>query len=414
MAHQSDPERDADRTLSDDFDPKAPETFTSAHELYADMREKCPVAHSFGFDGGFWALFRHEDVKEVLRNTELYTTSVQNTVPKFAFTGRRPPLHLDPPEHTSYRRVINRFFTPGKMRALHPRVRSAAVDLLGPLIDAGHGDMSVDYAQKFPAVVFADFFNVPRELSTQIKEISAAYVAAIVEVDDATVKRLSGRLYEIAQAVIDERRARPMDPDADLTTALMQATHDGESLPADMVLGCVRQLLVTGMVAPSVFIGNMFVHLSGDPELTGKLREFPERIPAAVEEFLRLYGPYRGMARTARRDVVIGGRYIKAGEPIALVYTSANRDESVFPDGERFEFDRPNLNDHISFGHGVHSCPGAPLARMMMTVTLEEALARTREFEVTGPIEMAKWAEWGTNSVPMRFTPSDVSSEATP
>lgn len=408
MVNQDDARPDSDRALTDDFDPKAPETFTSAHALYADMRQKCPVAHSTGFDGGFWALFRHEDVKEVLRDSDVFTTSVQNTVPKFAFTGRRPPLHLDPPEHTSYRKVINRFFTKGKMRALHPRVRAAAVDILQPLIDAGEGDMSVDFAQKFPAVVFAEFFNVPKELSALIKEISAEYVAAIVEVDDVTVKRLSGRLYEIAQAVIDERRATPMHPDEDLTTALMRATHDGEPLPADMILGCVRQLLVTGMVAPSVFIGNMFVHLSGDPELARTLRESPERIPAAVEEFLRLYGPYRGMARTARKDVVIGGRTVKAGEPIALVYTSANRDEAVFPNGERFEFDRPNLNDHISFGHGIHNCPGAPLARIMMTVTLEEALSRTSDFTVSGPIEMAKWAEWGTNSVPMSFTPADT------
>ncbi|WP_199432890.1 cytochrome P450 [Qaidamihabitans albus] len=404
----------AKRDLTDDFDPKAPETFTSAHELYAEMRKRCPVAHSTGFDGGFWALFRYEDVDRVLRDSGTFTTSVQNTVPKFAFTGRRPPLHLDPPEHTSYRRVINRFFTPTKMRALGPRVRELVVEQLSPLIDAGSGDISVDYAQKFPAMVFAEFFNLPRELAALIKEISASYVAAIVAVDDATVKRLSGRLYEIAQAVIDERRSSPMAPEDDLTTALIHATHDGEPLPADMVLGCVRQLLVTGMVAPSVFIGNMFVHLSEDRELATALRADPARIPAAVEEFLRLYGPYRGMARTAREDVVFGGRLIKAGEPIALVYTSANRDERIFPDGEKFVFDRPNLNEHISFGAGVHSCPGAPLARMMMVMTLEEALARTSDFEVSGPITMAKWAEWGTNSVPMRFVPAAATGGEVP
>ncbi|PXY21333.1 cytochrome P450 [Prauserella muralis] len=402
-AHQS-----ADRELGDDFDPKAPETFTSAHALYAELRERCPVAHSNAYDGGFWALFRYADVHRVLREPAMFTTSVRNTVPKFAFTGRRPPLHLDPPEHTAYRRVINRFFTPTKMRALHPTVRQLAVEQLSPLIEAGAGDITVDYAHKFPAMVFAEFFNLPRELSALIKEISAAYVAAITAVDDETVKRLSGRLYEIAQQVIDERKTQRMDPDSDLTTALLQATHDGEPLPPEMVLGCVRQLLVTGMVAPSVFIGNMFVHLSQDRELAATLRSDPGRIPAAVEEFLRLYGPYRGMARTAREDVVFGDRLIKAGEPIALVYTSANRDSEVFPDGETFVLDRPNIGEHIAFGGGVHSCPGAPLARMMMVVTLEEALARTADFEVSGPIEMAKWAEWGTNSVPMRFVPARV------
>ncbi|MFG1943908.1 cytochrome P450 [Nonomuraea sp. NPDC048826] len=391
------------RDLTHDFDPREPETFTSAHALYQDMRSRCPVARSETYDGGFWALFRYEDVKHVLETPAVFTTSVQNTVPRFAFTGRRPPLHFDPPEHTAYRRVINRFFTRGKMAALEPRVREFAGGLLQPLIDAGRGDIAVDYAQKFPAHVFAAFFNLPTGLAELIKEISAEYVAAIQIVDTDNVVRLSRRLYEIAQAVIDERREHPMDPGEDLTSALMAAEYEGEPLPADMVLGCVRQLLVTGMVAPSVFIGTMFVHLSGDPELAGLLRRDPARIAAAVEEFLRLYGPYRGMARTAREDVVIGGRLIRAGEPIALVYTSANRDERVFPDGERFRFDRPDLARHLAFGAGVHTCPGAPLARIMLVTTLEEALARTRSFEVSGEIAMARWAEWGTNSVPMRF-----------
>src|SRR5690606_5340771 len=207
----------------------------------------------------------------------------------------------------------------------------------------------------------------------------------------------------IAQGIIDERRSGDYDPEEDLTAALLEARHDGEPLPADMVLGCVRQLIVTGMVAPSVFTGNMFVHLAHDPELQGRLRAEPELIPDALEELLRLYSPYRGMARTAREDVVLGGQLIRKDDPIALVYTSANRDESVFPDGERFVLGRPNIHKHISFGRGTHSCPGAPLARMMMRITLEEALARTSSWSLTGEPEMAIWAEWGTRSVPLDF-----------
>ncbi len=396
------PDRAGTARPGHDFDPVVAETFTSAHEHYKDMRARCPVAHSETFDG-FWALFRYADVKHVLDSTALFTTSVQNTVPKFAFTGRRPPLHLDPPEHTAYRRVINRFFTPARMAGLAPRVREYAGQLLGPLVEAGRGDVAVAYAQKFPAHVFAAFFNLPTELAELIKEISAEYVAAIQVVDTPNVVRLSRRLYEIAQAVIDERGRHPMDPGDDLTTALIQAEYEDAPLPPGMVLGCVRQLLVTGMVAPSVFIGTMFVHLARDPGLADLLRAHPDRIPAAVEEFLRLYGPYRGMARTAREDVTIGGRVIRAGEPIALVYTSANRDERVFPDGEQFRFDRPNLRRHIAFGAGTHTCPGAPLARIMFVTTLEEALARTSGFALDGEVVMANWAEWGTNSVPLRF-----------
>jgi cytochrome P450 len=157
------------------------------------------------------------------------------------------------------------------------------------------------------------------------------------------------------------------------------------------------------MVAPSVFIGNMFVHLSEHGDLQDELRGNPRLIPDAIEEYLRLYSPYRGMARTARADVEFGGRKILEGEPIALVYASANRDERVFERGDEFVLNRPNIKRHIAFGGGPHSCPGAPLARMMFRITLEEALARTTAFAVTGPIKMAVWAEWGANSAPLRF-----------
>lgn len=397
-AAPADPARDAH-----DFDPvREGETFTSAHEEFAELRQRHPIARSQEY-GGFWALLGYDEVLSVITDIEHFTTSKQNAIPKFAFTGVRPPLHLDPPEHMAYRRVINHFFTPPKMRALEPAVRAASIELLDPLIGAGWVDVCKQYAHKFPAHVFAEFFNLSVDMSTEIKVVSGTYVDAIQVLDHDTVKSLSGRLYDIAQQIIDDRKGGGYDPETDLTAALLAAEYEGGPLPEAMVLGCVRQLIVTGMVAPSVFIGNMFVHLSRDPELQALLRAEPARIPAAVEEFLRLYSPYRGMARTAREDVWLSGRLIRKDDPVALVYTSANRDPKVFPDGERFVLDRPNIDKHISFGRGTHSCPGAPLARMMMRLTLEEALARSTAFTTEGEPEMAIWAEWGTRSVPLDF-----------
>ena len=399
----------ADRQVDDrrgghDFDPvRADETFTSAHEEFRTLRgENGGIVRSQDY-GGFWALLGYGEVLSVITDIEHFTTSKQNAIPKFAFTGVRPPLHLDPPEHLAYRRVINRFFTPRMMRHLEPRVRESAVELLDPLIDARWVDVCKQYAHKFPAHVFAHFFHLSRDTSELIKVVSGTYVDAIQVLDHDTVKSLSGRLYEIAQTIIDERKAGDFDPANDMTAALIGSEYEGEPLPDAMVLGCVRQLIVTGMVAPSVFIGNMFVHLSQDPGLQDLLRAQPELIPAAVEEMLRLYSPYRGMARTAREDVVLSGQHIKKDDPLALVYTSANRDERVFSDGERFILNRPNIASHIAFGRGTHSCPGAPLARMMMRITLEEALARTSGFALAGEPEMAIWAEWGTRSVPLDF-----------
>ncbi|MCO7218504.1 cytochrome P450 [Klenkia sp. PcliD-1-E] len=391
------------RRLEHDFDPVRPgETFTSAHEEFAQLRPRCPLARSQEY-GGFWAALGYDEVLSVITDIEHFTTSRQNAVPAFAFTGVRPPLHLDPPEHIAYRRVINQFFTPPRMRALEPRVRAVAVRLLEPLLEQRTVDVCKQYAHVFPAHVFAEFFNLAPETSEEIKRVSGTYVDAIQVLDHDTVKSLSGRLYEIAQEIIDARADGSFDPAEDLTAALLAARYEGGPLPAPMVLGCVRQLIVTGMVAPSVFTGTMFVHLSRDPELQDLLRAQPHRIPAAVEEFLRLYSPYRGMARTAREDVVLSGQQLRQHDPVALVYTSANRDEKVFPDGDSFVLDRPNITDHISFGRGTHSCPGAPLARMMMRLTLEEFLARSSSFRVTEEPEMAVWAEWGTRSVPLEI-----------
>jgi cytochrome P450 len=399
------PVRDDEQRRADhDFDPvREGETFTSAHEEFRTLRERHDgLARSQEYDG-FWAAVGYDEVLQVITDIEHFTTRKQNAIPKFAFTGVRPPLHLDPPEHTAYRRVINKFFTPPRMRALEPHIRSAAVSLLDPLVEDRWIDVCKQYAHRLPAHVFARFFNLDVATSEQIKEVSGTYVDAIQVLDHETVKSLSGTLYEIAQHIIDDRIARDLDPEEDLTAGLLAARHDGEPLPAAMILGCVRQLIVTGMVAPSVFIGNMFVHLSHDPDLQDQLRAEPDLIPAAVEELLRLYSPYRGMARTAREDVVLGGQLVRKDDPIALVYTSANRDEKVFPDGERFILDRENIQRHIAFGRGTHSCPGAPMARMMMRITLEEALKRTSVWRLDGEPEMAIWAEWGTRSVPLDF-----------
>lgn len=396
-------EADERRRAAHDFDPVTPgETFTSAHEEFEALRARRPIARSQEYEG-FWALLGYDEVLTAITDIEHFTTSKQNAIPKFAFTGVRPPLHLDPPEHTEYRRVINKAFTPPKIRELESTVRASAVGLLDPLIDTGWADVCKEYAQRFPAFVFADFFNLDLETSELIKSVTRTYVDAIQVLDHEVVKSLSGKLYEIAQTIIDDRAAGGYDPEEDLTAALLAARPQGEPLPDHLVLGCVRQLIVTGMVAPSVFIGNMFVHLSRDPELQDQLRANPTLIPAAVEEFLRLYSPYRGMARTAREDVMLGGQLIRKDDPVALVYTSANRDERVFPDGETFVLNRPNISKHISFGRGTHSCPGAPLARMMMNITLEEVLSRSASFTAAGDPEMAIWAEWGTRSVPLDF-----------
>jgi cytochrome P450 len=390
-----------------DFDALAPETFDSTHELYAELRARCPVARSDSW-GGFWAFLCYDDVSRAAADSKTFTTTVQNVVPKVAFTGRRPPLHFDPPEHTPYRRALNPLFSESRLAALAPHIRAVTVELLTPLIARGYGDICLDFSTHLPIRVFAAWMNLQHEDADKLAAVGRAFNVAVQSNIDELVKQTSLQLYEIARALVARRRSEPLDAETDPTTALLAARHDGQPLPDDLLIGCIRQVLVVGIIAPTVMVGSIAVHLARDPALQARLRAEPALIPAALEEFLRLYTPYRGFARTATQPIERGGRTIQPGEPIALVYASANRDERRFPRGDQFELHRANIDDHLAFGRGAHHCPGAPLGRLQLQIALEELLGRTRSFALAGPIVPTRCPEIGAREVPLRFEPAPV------
>ena len=389
--------------MSQDFDPLAPEDFDSPHADYARLRRECPVAHSDAW-GGFWALMKHADVIRAASDSDTYITSKQNVVPKVAFTGRRPPLHLDPPEHTPYRRAISPLLAPQRVARFETEIRSISRELLGRMVAQGGGDICEEFSSRMPIRVFNAWMNLKPEQSASLAEVGRRYNVAVQSNDEVATKETSLKLYEMARAVVADRKANPLPVDQDATSSLLAARVDGQPLPEEMIVGTIRQVLVVGIIAPTVMIGSIAVHLARDPKLQQHLREHPELSEAATEEFLRLYTPYRGFARTARTDVTLNGRTIPAGEPIALVYASANRDDDVFEDASSFRLDRPNMKESVAFGRGPHMCPGAPLARLEMRVALEELLAHTpRGFSLAGKIIPTRFPEYGALRVPLKF-----------
>jgi cytochrome P450 len=389
-------------TLKQDFDPLLPETFDSAHEDYARLRAQCPVAHTDAW-GGFWALMKYDDVRRAASDSATYITSKQNVVPKVAFTGRRPPLHLDPPDHTPYRRALNPLLAEDRAELLAPATRRYAKELLAPMLAKGGGDICSEFSSWLPVQVFGEWMNMPEKWVPVLHSAGRTFNIAVQSANDDAMKETSLKLYELARDLIAMRKAEPMDPDRDPTSALLAARHNGEPLPDEMIVGTVRQVLVVGMIAPMVMVGSICVHLSRDRVLQSRLRADPSLLPAAVEEFLRLYTPYRGFARTAVRDVEVCGRSIPAGEPIALVFASANRDEAVFPNGTEFVLNRPNIHEHLAFGRGPHNCPGLHIGRMQLRVAMEELLAATQGFDLAGDIRPTRFPEIGALSVPLRF-----------
>ncbi|WP_207747601.1 cytochrome P450 [Pelagibacterium limicola] len=390
-----------------EFSADVVEGFDDAHAAFKDLRGRCPVAHSADFEG-FWVLTKYDDVVRALADYENFSTAHQNVVPRVATSGRRPPLHLDPPEHTPYRRAITPLFYPERMAFWEPVVRKIIADLLTPLVARGEADICVDFSYRLPIFVLAEFFHIPAEQAEKIRNIGADFNRALQVRDMAALEQTSLFLYDVAREIIALRKISPLDPGVDPTSAMLAARDDeGRPLPDDMILGTIRQLLVVGIIAPTTFTGSMAIHLARHPEHFAMLKANPALIPDALEELLRLYTPYRGFARTAKRDMEIGGRQIRKDEPIALAFTSANRDADAFEDPDTFRLDRPGEKKHMAFGRGPHQCAGAPLARLMLRVTLEELISRTGGWKIVGPVPMTTWPEYGPLSVPVRFLGDD-------
>lgn len=384
-----------------EFNPLYEETFDNTHELYTEMRSRCPVAHSKEF-GGFWALFKYEDIVRVQQDSETFTVEHQNVVPRVTRTGgKRPPLHYDPPEHNVFREPIDTVFRKSRMQVLEPKLRNIADELLDPLVARGSFDFTKDFGEYFAAQAFGLILKLPLEMMMRARSVGVRYYRATTAMDRPAIEQTSAELYEVAREVVAARKLSLEDPKEDLISALLTAEKDGGPMPEQLVVASIRQFLSAAQAAPQAVLGSIAVHLARDRVLQDTLRKNPEMVPKAVEEFLRMYAPYRVFARTAVKDVEIRGRTIKAGEPITMMFPSANRDEEVFENPHEFILDR-KANKHIAFGRGAHKCPAAALARLELMVGTQALLAKTKSFELSGEVVMTDWLEFGPSSTPIR------------
>lgn len=386
-----------------EWSPQIEETFTSAHEDYAQLRADNPFPWSNAF-GGFWAATTYEDVLAVTQNDELFSTAKQNVVPHVPRSSRRPPLHFDPPEHTEYRTALDPVFRRSIVNKHKESYISNADKLIDDLLNAKSPDTIRDFAAPFVLECFATFLGVSTELTQEIREIGVRYSFAIQDMDNEVIAESSVRLYEIATELYDQARNTDTDAATNLLASLHKAARDPNNGITDVTaIATVRQLIVAGMGAPQAALGSCIVHLANDHELQQHLRHETKDLPAAIEEFLRLYSPYRVFARTATKETTFHGRTVHKDEPIALIYPSANRDANRFEEPDRFILRRKN-NSHLAFGRGAHRCPAAALGRVELFVALERLLSRTSSFTLNGEIQMMNWLEYGPRSAPLKLT----------
>ena len=350
-----------------DWDPKSNEVMRDQRAAYDGMRRRCPVAHS-EFLG--WSLFRHEDVTRALHDHETFSNAGSQHL--------SVPNGMDPPAHTAYRRIIEPYFSPARMAAFEPVCRDIVVRLVRDLSSHVEVEFMADAALPFAEQVQCAFLGWPPALQGRLANWTRKNHAATLAQDRKALSEIALELEKLIDGLLETRLRDGTDPTTDHTAALMNEKVWGRPLSNEEVASILRNWTVGEIGTISASVDILAQYLAGHPELQAQLRSQPDLIPPAVDEILRIHGPLVLNRRVTTRPVEIGGKNIGAGERISLNWISANRDEAVFDEPDRFRLDRdPGKN--LLYGAGIHYCPGAPLARLEMRVFLEELLANTRE-----------------------------------
>ena len=372
------------------FVPRGADTWADPFGMYRALRDQDPVHHVER--GDYWVLSRFADVFAAARDTETFSSADGLT---FSYGERErlgldfaPMVMLDPPDHTAFRRLVGRGFTPRKVAELEPAVRAFVDERLDSLIADGGGDVVDTVFKPLPSFVVAHYLGVPPEDRGRFDAWTEAIVGANSSGDassavDAVVE-LAGYFTELA-----ERRRH--DPGDDMTTALVQASLDGEPVSVEEVLGFAFTMVTGGNDTTTGLLGGSSVLLTEHPDQRQRLIDDRSLLPGAVEELLRLVSPVQGLARTTTRDVEIDGVTVPAGRKVLLLYGSANRDEREFgDDAESLDLERP-IDKILTFGYGAHHCLGASAARLQGRVALDAVLTRCPNFVADG--ERARFAD---------------------
>lgn len=379
------------------YDPYVPAFHDRSHETYRRLRDEHPLYHNP--DRGFWAISRFEDVwQATLDVDELTTETIEEG------TSLLPMLNfLDPPRHDRLRALVSRAFTFRRVGEMEPRIRQLAGELLDAVSGRSEWDLVEDFATPLPGRIIADMIGVPSDrretfLSHTRKMLTTNPRLTIAE----AIKEPSERIYEEFGRLLAERRRAPQD---DLMTALLAAEIEGERLLDEEILGFCYQLIVAGNDTTTSLIGNGAVLLGDAPDQKKWLAEDLGRIPNAVEEMLRFEPPAQALPRQTREPYSLHGKTIPRDERVLLVWAAANLDEREFPDPERFDVTR-SVKRHLAFGHGIHFCLGASLARLEARIAFETLLERHPNYTV---LEEPGWlaSRWARAHGRIRIDPAN-------
>jgi len=351
-----------------DWDPRSPAVLDDQIAAYDRMRGRCPVAHS---DYLHWSVFRHADVLRVLEDHDTFSNVVS--------LHPSVPNGMDPPEHTAYRALIEPYFAPERVRAFDPACRGIAADLVRQLPAGGEVELMGGFAGDFALRIQCAFMGWPAELHEPLRQWTRRNHEATLSGDRGATGAVALEFDGFVGDLLDARRkAGDAAPD-DVTTRLLRERIGDRPLTDGEIVSIVRNWTVGELGTIAASVGILAHYLAARQDLQRHLRKDPSRLPAAIDEILRIHAPLIANRRVATRAVEIGGRRLEAGARLSLIWASANRDEAVFGNPDELRLDRDPAHN-LLYGAGIHVCPGAELARLELRVVMEELLARTRAF----------------------------------
>jgi cytochrome P450 family 130 len=362
------------------FEPRSGETWRDPFGMYAELRDHDPVHHVA--DGDYWVLSRYSDVFAAVRDTDRFSSARGLTFlhdEGLEFGDATPLVMMDPPDHTTFRRMVNRGFTPRQVMAIEPEVRRFVIERIERLRAQGGGDVVAELFKPLPSLVVAHYLGVPEADRVRFDGWTEAIVAANAKGEVRTAETAVAELFAYFVELIERRRAEPGD---DVVSELVRAGDGIDDIPVLRILGFAFTMITGGNDTTTGLLGGAAVLLTEHPDQRRALVDDHARLPQAIDEFLRLTSPVQGLARSTTTEIEIGDATIPEDRKVMLLYGSANRDPRQFgPGADQCDVTR-EPGAILTFGYGAHHCLGAAAARLQSRIALEELLARCPSFAV--------------------------------
>ena len=376
------------------LDPSEPHRFAdgSAHAMFAQLRSEAPVHYCANSAfGPFWSICLHEDIVEIESLPKLYSSDVKHggisiiDVNAGAAAYFESFIMMDPPDHSRKRRTIAPAFTPSEMGRLSQAIRERTAACLDSLPRGERCDWEQSVSINLTIDMLAILFDFPWDERHKLRIWSDAITS--LEMMRNRPQERTALLFDMASRFSELWQQRTNSPPApDLLSMMLHSSDFGE-MDAVEFMGNMATLIVGGNDTTRNSMSGMVEAFSRWPDQWDRLCAQPDLVPNAVSEIIRWQCPALHMRRTVLEDVDFRGHYFRAGDKVVLWYISANRQETLFPDGDRFIVDRPNARRHLSFGHGIHRCVGARLAELQLQILLEEMIRRDMRVTLAGQVE---------------------------